>query len=71
MTSVDLVPLPDGYLALLESLKDRVRQARLTAQRTVNTELIDLYWNIGHGILTRQEERGWGRDLRPAAAVGA
>ena len=60
MTSGDLVPLPDGYLALLASLKDRVRQARLTAQRTVNTELIDLYWNIGHEILARQEEQGWG-----------
>lgn len=60
MASGDLVPLPDGYLALLASLKDRVRQARLSAQRTVNTELIELYWNIGHEILTRQEEQGWG-----------
>ena len=60
MASGDLVPLPDGYLALLESLKDRVRQARLKAQRTVNAELIKLYWNIGHEILTRQEEQGWG-----------
>ena len=59
MASGDLVPLPDGYLALLESLKDRVRQARLTAQRTVNTKLIELYWNIGHEILARQEEQGW------------
>src|SRR5665811_1706019 len=60
MTSGDLVPLPDGYLALLESLKDRVRQARFTAQRTVNAELIELYWNIGHQILTRQDEQAWG-----------
>ena len=60
MTSGDLVPLPDGYSTLLELLKDRVRQARFKAQRTVNTELIELYWNIGHQILTRQEEQGWG-----------
>ena len=60
MTSGDLAPLPDGYLSLLESLKERVRQSRLKAQRTVNTELIELYWNIGHQILIRQEEQGWG-----------
>lgn len=71
MTSVDLVPFPDSYPALLESLKDRVRQARLTAQRTVNTELIEPYWNNGHEIPTRQEEQGWGRNLRSAVSVGA
>jgi predicted nuclease of restriction endonuclease-like (RecB) superfamily len=55
-----MVPLPDDYAALLESLKDRVRQAQATARRTVNTELIGLYWSIGTEILVRQDRQGWG-----------
>lgn len=60
MTPGQLAAIPDDYLDLLESLKDRVRQARTTAQRTVNAELIELYWNIGHQILIRQGQEGWG-----------
>lgn len=28
--------------------------------RTVNTQLIELYWSIGHGIAVQQEQQGWG-----------
>ena len=63
MTPANLIPLPGDYADLLESLKERVRQARSKAQRTVNTELIELYWNIGRTILSRQEEQGWGRGV--------
>jgi hypothetical protein len=45
--------LLDDYAQLLEVLKDRVRQAQAAARRTVNTELIRLYWLIGRDILTR------------------
>jgi predicted nuclease of restriction endonuclease-like (RecB) superfamily len=55
-----MAPLPDDYAALLESLKQRVRQAQATARRTVNTELVGLYWSIGHEILLRQDRQGWG-----------
>ncbi|GAA1356135.1 hypothetical protein GCM10009636_24920 [Arthrobacter koreensis] len=60
MTSDQLAPIPEDYTRLLESLKDRVRQTRLQAQRTVNTELIGLYWSIGREILSRQDHQGWG-----------
>lgn len=52
--------LPTGYADLLASLKDRVRTARLTALRTVNTQLIELYWSIGKSVLARQEIEQWG-----------
>ncbi|QCU79665.1 DUF1016 domain-containing protein (plasmid) [Citricoccus sp. SGAir0253] len=55
-----MAPLPDDYTELLESLKDRVRRAQATARRTVNTELIGLYWSIGSEILARQDRQGWG-----------
>ncbi|HJX79384.1 DUF1016 N-terminal domain-containing protein [Glutamicibacter sp.] len=44
----------------LASLKNQIRQARFTAQRRVNTELITLYWGIGQQILIRQDRQGWG-----------
>ncbi|WP_298045656.1 YhcG family protein [uncultured Citricoccus sp.] len=60
MTSTPASRLPDDYAQLLESLKYRVRQAQTTARQTVNTELIRLYWAIGHEILIRQDQQGWG-----------
>lgn len=55
--STDLVP--DGYNAVLDELKARVRAARLRAQRVVNTQLIELYWSIGATVAERQAA-GWG-----------
>ncbi|SEJ80922.1 Predicted nuclease of restriction endonuclease-like (RecB) superfamily, DUF1016 family [Sphingobium sp. AP50] len=50
----------DGYAALLDELKERIRTARLRAAVTVNQELIRLYWSIGNDILSRQDAEGWG-----------
>ncbi|TDX74966.1 putative nuclease of restriction endonuclease-like (RecB) superfamily [Rathayibacter sp. PhB151] len=52
--------LPDDYAAVLAELKGRVRSAQLTAQRRVNTALIELYWELGHTILRRQADASWG-----------
>lgn len=54
------IALPDDYQDLLQVLKERVRAARAQAVRTVNTQLIGLYWSIGRDILARQEAQGWG-----------
>jgi predicted nuclease of restriction endonuclease-like (RecB) superfamily len=62
------------YNALLEALKVRVAEARDGAALAANRELLLLYWGIGHEILARQAEIGWGgkvigrlsRDLRQA-----
>jgi predicted nuclease of restriction endonuclease-like (RecB) superfamily len=52
--------LPAGYAAFLNDLKTRVRSAQLKAAVAVNTELIQLYWDIGRAIVERQEAEGWG-----------
>lgn len=52
--------LPANYPQLLNDLRTEIRGARLRAQRTVNTALIELYWVIGHTILVQQEQEGWG-----------
>ncbi len=46
----DLV-LPDDYLSILDGLKQKMRATRYQAQRTVNTELVQLCWQIGR-VLT-------------------
>lgn len=50
-----------AYADLLRQIKAAVHASRQRAQRTVNRELIDLYWTIGSRILERQEQESWGR----------
>ncbi|MGC5076136.1 PDDEXK nuclease domain-containing protein [Agrococcus sp. DT81.2] len=57
MTTIDLPPKYDEVLA---ELKRRVRDARVRAHRTVNAELIGLYWQIGRTILDQQASTAWG-----------
>lgn len=52
--------LPADYKVVLQSLKQQVRSAQQVAQRTVNTELIRLYWTVGRTILEQQGRAGWG-----------
>ena len=52
--------LPTDYGQLLAELKDRIRSARLRTAAAVNRQLVLLYWEIGHDILSRQAEAGWG-----------
>jgi len=49
-----------GYAKLLDSIKTRVRAARLRAAAAVNVEVVLLYWHVGREILKRQDEQGWG-----------
>ncbi len=51
------------YAAWLGGLKSRIRSARLSAARAVNRELILLYWDIGRGIVEKQEDLGWGKSV--------
>jgi hypothetical protein len=62
MTEVRNLDLHAGYTDLLGELKDRVRAAPTKALRTVNTQLIELYWSIGKTILERQELEQWGAE---------
>jgi predicted nuclease of restriction endonuclease-like (RecB) superfamily len=49
-----------GYGSFLQALKQWVRTAQLSAALAANSELVLLYWDIGRGILDRQEKDGWG-----------
>jgi hypothetical protein len=49
-----------GYDEVLVELKARVRQARYVAQRRVNTELVQLYWQLGTTLAEQTEQQAWG-----------
>lgn len=55
-----LTPMPPDYAAWLAELKARIHTAQQRAALAVNRELVLLYWQIGHDILQRQSEQGWG-----------
>lgn len=48
------------YADFLNGLKQRIRSSQVKAALAINQELIHLYWQIGHEVLVRQEEQGWG-----------
>lgn len=50
---------PD-YPAFLAALKERILHARFSAARAVNRELVLLYWDLGRGIVEKQQIAGWG-----------
>lgn len=66
--------LPPDYAQFLGELKTHIREAQVRAALAVNSELVQLYWRIGHQILQRQDQQGWGakvieqlaQDLRQA-----
>ena len=47
------------YAEFVTELKARIQSARIFAARAVNRDLILLYWDIGRGIVEKQEELGW------------
>lgn len=59
-TSIGLITPPVGYSDWLSDLKLRIHTAQQRATLAVNRELVLLYWQIGHDILTRQAAQGWG-----------
>ena len=48
------------YRELLDSIKQTIAAGRLRAARVVSTVLVETYWQIGHDIVVRRREQGWG-----------
>jgi len=51
------------YQRFVAELKECIQSARLSVARSVNHDLILLYWDIGYGILEKQELLGWGESV--------
>jgi len=50
----------DEYKSWLTDIKMRIKQTQIKAAIKVNTELLHLYWDLGHDIVVRQVETTWG-----------
>ncbi len=51
------------YKTFFKEIKERIHKAQYDAFKSVNRELINLYWDIGKSIVTKQEKLGWGKSV--------
>ncbi|WP_047686332.1 MULTISPECIES: YhcG family protein [Xenorhabdus] len=56
------------YTSLLTDVKERIRRGQIKAAQAVNTELIQMYWDIGRILHERQKQQGWGAGIIPKLA---
>lgn len=54
---------PDEYNKWLESIKRKIKSAQLKAAISVNTQLIELNWDLGKEIVDKQRESNWGDNV--------
>ncbi|MCR4316899.1 MAG: PDDEXK nuclease domain-containing protein [Planctomycetes bacterium] len=53
----------NDYGNWLGEVKSRIQIARISAARSINRDLILLYWDIGKSIVEKQEQLGWGKSV--------
>ncbi|UFX82759.1 DUF1016 N-terminal domain-containing protein [Candidatus Absconditicoccus praedator] len=51
------------YKNFFIELKDKIQQSRNNALRSVNKELINLYWEIGKKLSEKINNSGWGKSV--------
>ncbi|MFO0795009.1 MAG: PDDEXK nuclease domain-containing protein [Candidatus Brocadiaceae bacterium] len=51
------------YKTFFKEIKERIYKAQYDALKSVNKELINLYWDIGKSIVAKQKELGWGKSV--------
>ena len=51
------------YSSFIKEIKKIIYRHQYEAMKKVNTELIQLYWEIGEKICRQQQEKGWGKSV--------
>ena len=51
------------YGSFIKDIKALIYRRQYEAMKKVNTELIQLYWEIGEEIERQQREQGWGKSV--------
>lgn len=51
------------YIDFVVDIKSRIKEAQYSALKSVNKELINLYWDLGKKIVEQQEKSGWGKAI--------
>ena len=52
-----------SYVNTLDEIKKRIRDAQVKAILSVNSQMINMYWDIGEIIYKKQKEEGWGAKI--------
>ncbi len=55
--------MPVAYATAFAEIKERIRRAQYAALKSVNKQLVGLYWDIGRIIVERQAAEGWGKSV--------
>lgn len=53
----------DIFTNFVIDIKKKILSSQYEALKSVNKELINLYWDIGKSIVLKQEEFGWGKSI--------
>jgi predicted nuclease of restriction endonuclease-like (RecB) superfamily len=51
------------FNSFVADIKSKIKSSQYEALKSVNKELINLYWNIGKSIVSKQDEFGWGKSV--------
>ncbi|WP_310603402.1 PDDEXK nuclease domain-containing protein [Anaerosporobacter sp.] len=51
------------YQPLIDDIKDLIQQKQYQVLKKMNSETINLYWEIGEEIYRQQQEKGWGKSI--------
>ena len=52
-----------GYEPLVDDLKDLIHKKQYQVLKSINSETVTLYWEIGEEIYRQQEENDWGKSI--------
>ncbi len=55
--------LEKSHIEFIADIKSQIKAAQYKALQKVNSEQVNLYWNIGKTILERQKKFGWGKAI--------
>lgn len=57
------INIPENYGHFLAQVKERIQTAQYDALKSVNKELVALYWDIGKMITEKQTDASWGKSI--------
>ena len=52
-----------GYEPLVEDIKGLINKKQFQVLKLINSETINLYWEIGEEIYRQQQEKSWGKSI--------
>jgi predicted nuclease of restriction endonuclease-like (RecB) superfamily len=59
----DLSTIDENFTIFVVDIKSKILSSQYEALKSVNKELINLYWDIGKNIVQKQEKFGWGKSV--------